>query len=42
MKYIISYCIAVLLTIFLEGCTEANKIGQETPEGPAYLEVSSD
>ncbi|MBD9195623.1 MAG: amidohydrolase [Clostridiales bacterium] len=42
MKYIISYCIAVLLTILLAGCTETTKIGPETPEGPAYVEVSSD
>lgn len=42
MKYIISYCIAVLLTILLAGCTETTKIGPESPEGPAYVEVSSD
>ena len=44
MKYIIfiSYCIAVLLTILLAGCTETTKIGPEAPEGPAYVEVSSD
>ena len=41
MKYIISYCITVLLTVLLAGCTETTKIRPESPEGAAYVEVSS-